>query len=164
MSLAIQTNITGFSGAPASLYSMYDKDTGVLVVAAHTALNTVKRDGCLVVSNDISISRDTLFELDHLPQALKHYVRLKNSKAKNGIDSALIFTDKARNADPSSVVEIDGIDSNGYKFRLTSDITNAQMATLATCWQISRFGNADSAIKIMHDTLYEERFKEYVML
>jgi hypothetical protein len=164
MSLTIQTNITGFSGAPASLYSMFDKDTGVLVIAAHTALNTVKREGCLVVSNDISISRDTLFELEHLANALKNYIRLKNSKAKNGIESALVFTDKSRNADPSSVVETDGIDANGYKFRLTSDITNAQMATLATCWQVSRFGNADSAIKIMHDTLYDERFKEYVML
>lgn len=164
MSLAIQASITGFSGAPASLYSMFDKETGALVIAAHTALNTAKRNGCLVVSNDISLNRDTLFELEHLPLALKNYIRLKNSKAINGIDSALVFTDKSRNADPSSAVEIDGIDASGYKFRLTSDITNAQVATLATCWQVGRFGNADSAIKIMYDTLYEERFKEYVML
>lgn len=164
MSLAIQANITGFSGAPASLYSMWDKDTGTLVIAAHTALNPIKREGCLVVSNDISLNRDTLFELEHLPKALSHYIKIKNSKAKNNIEHALMFTDKSRNADPSSVVEMDGIDATGYKFRLSSDITNAQIATLATCWQISRFANADMAIKLIDDTLYEERFKEYVML
>ncbi len=132
MLTAIQTTIVGYSGKPCTLFSAYAEDEQVLTVVAATAHRRDRREGCMVITNDMNIERDGLFSEDDFSAAIAAFFSLKDGAALDGKSSRLVFSDKAATANPAASIEKDGMDTHGPKYRL-QEITNAQVAVLATC-------------------------------
>ncbi|MCK9394215.1 MAG: hypothetical protein M0Q44_01325 [Methylobacter sp.] len=131
--IPIQATIVGYSGKPCTLFSAYAEDAQVLTIVTSTAHRRDRRDGCMVITNDLNIERDGLFSEDDFSAAIAAFFSLKDGAALDGKSSRLIFSDKVAAANPSSSIEKDGMDTHGPKYRL-QEITNAQVAVLATCW------------------------------
>ena len=129
MITAIQCNIEGYNGTPCSLFSAYDSETGALQVAVEAALLEEPRKGCVLVSNRKEAERDCHFTAEQLSEAIDAYFSLAPA---SGQFAKIEFADRAARAVPS--VENDGYTSSGPKYRVSPDITNAQVATLATAW------------------------------
>lgn len=134
----IQCSIGGFSGAPVTLFSALDESTGLLTVAAISALHKDRRAGCLVISNVRGLERDMAFTDDQIREAIDAWQSLRHDT----VDGAprLIFTERARRADPSSMIEPDGLDERGRRYRLAETTGNEAVATLATCLWAYRSG------------------------
>ena len=56
----IQAAAAGFGGSPVTLYSAYDPETGVLVLAALKAHTTERQEGCTFISNSTRSECDVL--------------------------------------------------------------------------------------------------------
>jgi hypothetical protein len=134
--IPIQATIVGYSGKPCTLFAAYDEDAEVLTIVHGGDHRRDRRDSCMVITNDLNIERDSLFKEDDFASAIAAYFSLKDGAAQDGKSSRLVFTDQAARTNPSSNIEKDGMDANGPKYRL-QDITNLQVAVLATCWYAS---------------------------
>jgi hypothetical protein len=149
---AIQTTIVGYGGKPCSLFSAYDEDSQVLVVSVEAEYRRQRRDGCLVITNDTDIERDSMFTEEDLKDAINAYFSLHAGVAIDGKSSKLVFADKAARANPANSIEKDGMDSSGQKFRISENITCAQIAALATCWHAaSRSGTVNKMLEMIDD-------------
>jgi len=133
----IQCNIGGFSGAPVTLFSALDESTGLLTIAAISPLHKDRRAGCLVISNVHGLECDILFTDKQIRESIDAWQSLRHDTI-NGNASRLIYTERARRADPSSMIELDGLDERGRKYRLAEHVGNEAVATLATCLWASR--------------------------
>ncbi|PKF35571.1 hypothetical protein [Acinetobacter proteolyticus] len=71
-------------------------------------------------------------------KAISSYYRLKNGYAEDNLTALLSFSTKAGAADPVSSIELDGVSSNGREYRISADITNLQVATLAMCLYVEK--------------------------
>lgn len=132
--ITIQVTITGYFGKPCTLFSAYDQESRVLVVSVEAAYRSERREGCMVITNDLNIERDGLFSEGELQQAIMEFFTLQGGIASDGKSKRLVFSDKAARANPAQSIEKDGMDANGQRYRILDSITNAQMAALATCW------------------------------
>ena len=133
----IQCSIGGFSGAPITLFSALDESTGLLTIAAISALHKDRRAGCLVISNVRGLERDMAFTDEQIREAIDAWQAIRHDTVDGGA-SRLIYTERARRADPSSMIEPDGLDERGRKYRLAEHVGNEAVATLATCLWVSR--------------------------
>jgi hypothetical protein len=131
--IPIQATIVGYSGKPCTLFSAYDQDAQVLVVSVVAGHRRDRRKGCMVITNDLNIERDSLFSEDQFSAAIAAFFSLKDGAAQDGKSSRLVFSDKAATSNPSQSIEKDGMDTHGPKYRL-QEISNSQVAALATCW------------------------------
>ncbi|NCC41971.1 MAG: hypothetical protein EOM21_21705 [Gammaproteobacteria bacterium] len=56
----------------------------------------------------------------------------------------LVYAERARRADPSSMIEMDGLGERGRQYRLAEHAGNEAVATLATClWAIKAEARGD---------------------
>lgn len=127
--IPIQCSISGYGGKPSTLFSAYDPDKGILAVSVETDYKTERRDGCVVISNAAHIPHDVLFTEDDLESAIKAYYSLDGGITTEGA-KRLVFSDKVKRSVPR--IEKDGMDKNGPRYRVAEDITNTQIACLAT--------------------------------
>lgn len=152
----IQCNIGGFSGAPMTLFSALDAETGMLTIAAFSALHKDRRDGCLVISNVRGLECDMTFKDDQIRESIDAWQALRHDTIDGGAPR-LIFTERARRADPSLMIEPDGIDERGRRYRLAETTGNEAVAALATCLWAYRSGARadvmDAASSLAHDLI-----------
>lgn len=129
--IKIQANITGF-GKPATVFAMYDEKSRILLVS--TIAKDYQRErlnDCLLITNDLTIERDALFSQDDFKLGIAAFFEFEGSFATDGKTTRLIYQDDAQRAKPT--IEKDGIDENGYKYRVSEDAKSEQIAVLAIC-------------------------------
>ena len=145
---AIQTSISGYGGSPCTLFSTYDEEKRIAVIAVEAEYRADRRAGCLVVTNDLHIERDELFKDEHIKPAIKSYFDLKGGVAADGQSTRLVFSDRAIRSAPESIIERDGYDENGPRYRVADGVGCAHIAALATCYHIMRSEMAERSVKL----------------
>ena len=151
----IQSTFIGYSGAPCTLFSLYEDESGVLVISVQADYKTERRDDCVIITNDSRIDRDVLFNDDSIGKAIDSYYLLKAGMSFDGSSSRLTFSDSGRAsmANPESSIEKDGIDMNGPRYRISEGVTCGQMAALATCMYVMNFDTIEQSVKMADDLL-----------
>lgn len=81
--------------------------------------------------------------------ALSAYFSFKNGVASDGVSTALVFGERAAQANPLAVVENDGFDKNGIRYRLAEGVENAHVAVLATCRYARDLAGQEQAVGMM---------------
>lgn len=147
---SLQASMIGYMGKPATVFGGYADDSGVLVVAVATDYRTERRPNHVVITNDPGIQdRDSFYKADSLKPAIAAYYTLKNGVATDGKSHALQFDARAANANPSAVIESDGYDESGARYRLAEGVGNAHIAVLAMCLYVSKLRGMNDAIGMM---------------
>ena len=129
--IKIQASIIGF-GKPATVFAMYDEKSRILLVS--TIAKDYQRERlneCLLITNDLTTDRDALFSIDDFKDGIAAFFDFEGSVATDGKTTRLIYQDDAQRAKP--VIEKDGIDASGYKYRVSEDAKSEQIAVLAIC-------------------------------
>ena len=144
----IQATITGYAGKPCSLLSIYYKELGVLVLAKIASFRQERYENSSVITNVPRIDRDALFEESDMKAAIVSFKNQKGRVAGNGT-RGVVFEDGVGRADPESKIESDGIDVSGERFKISSDISNEQIAVLATCLFVDRLEQAQTNIDLI---------------
>jgi len=150
----IQATFSGYAGTPCSLFSAYDTDSRILVVAAQSEYHTERRNDCLILTNVPELDRDALFTMSDIPDAIAAYFALKSGVAANGKKTRLEFRSRAERANPAAAIEPDGLTESGPRYRLSEGITCAQMAALATCRYAIRANVIEDALTMARE--YED--------
>jgi hypothetical protein len=123
----IRVTCAGYGGKPSSLMCAMDPDTHILSVAQERSAETKDRPGFLrVTNNEHDPHRDALFTEEEFQEAIRAYFELSSL-------GLLVIAPTAQRADPQSKIERDGVSEGGTKYRLSPDITCAQVATLIAC-------------------------------
>lgn len=146
--IQIQATISGYGGKACSLFSAYDPDTKVLVVGAEVDYRRDRRDGCFVITNETDISRDSLFTDEDLRASIAAFYLLKSGFAADGKTVRVAFAERAKRASPESVIEKDGLDESGPKFRIAEGVTCGQIAALATCLYATKSATVDRVVQM----------------
>jgi len=146
----IQATFTGYGGKACTLFSAYDSDAKMLIVGAEAAYRTDRRDGCIVLTNDSGLSRDSLFTDEDLKDAISAFFALKSGIAADGKSSRIAFGARASRANPEQSIEKDGIDASGPRFRISEGVTCAQVAALATCLYATRADTIERTVQMAH--------------
>ena len=146
--IQIQATFKGYGGKACSLFSAYDPDKKVLIVSAEAEYRAERRAGCVVLTNDLEISREMLFTNADLMPAIAAYFNLKGSTSADGTNPRMHFAERAKRASPESCIEKDGLDANGPRFRIAEGVTCGQVAALATCLYVINSSAVDRAIEL----------------
>jgi len=132
--IKLQANIGGFGNSADAVMVLGELllDSQILLIDAAVKVRpgqVEKRiQDCAVVSNNPATEdRDALFAEANLRQAVGDYF---DFKARNLLE----LDGDARQYDPETGIEMDGIDERGRKYRFNSSITNGQVAVLVLCW------------------------------
>lgn len=144
--IQIQATFKGYGGKACSLFSAYDDDKKVLVFSVESGYHTERRNGCIVLTNDLEVSREVLFKDVDLIPAIAAFYTLKSSLATDGASPRMHFAERAKRASPESAIEKDGLDSNGPRFRIAEGVTCGQIAALATCLYVLSVEKVERAI------------------
>jgi hypothetical protein len=130
--MKIVVTVGGYGGAGSksiSLAAMRDDATGILSVAKEVKYRESapeptpeKPERWAFVTNMRLPNYDCLFTEEHLQAAILAY------REGDGMGT-FVIDDEVAKYRPR--IEVDGIDTNGQKYRLASDITNGEMAVLA---------------------------------
>jgi hypothetical protein len=150
--IQIQATVSGYGGKPATLFSAYDETLGALAAAVASDYRPARRAGCVVLTNVPDIDRDTLYGKDDLRAAIDAFVFLKDSLAVDGKTPRLIFLERAARANPAAVIEVDGMDASGTRYRVSETVTSTHIAALLTCLYVSRAADIAAAVS-MSDAL-----------
>jgi hypothetical protein len=144
----IQATISGYSGRPCSLLSIYDKEHRIIVISKIAPYRDKPVDGASVITNVPNIQRDAFFAESDMKEAIQHFKTLHGMVSEDG-EPGLIFDDGVGRADPTSSIESDGIDTSGEKFRIASSVSNEQVAVLATCLFVKKMDQTDNDIALI---------------
>lgn len=146
--IQVQATISGYGGKACTLFSAYDSDTQVLVVGAEAEYRRDRREGCIVLTNENDIQRESLFTDDDLLPAIVAFYALKSGFASDGKTTRIAFAERAKRASPESAIEKDGIDASGPKFRIAEGVSCGQIAALATCLYAVRCRAIERAVQM----------------
>lgn len=153
----IQATMSGYSGKPCTLFSAYNDNGPILTATIVTPFFSARRKGCTVITNDPRIDRDVLFTEDQIQAGIKAFYVMQGGLAADGISKLIEFNEeKASSARPSSI-EKDKMDGNGQHYRIEDIISNAQIATLATCLYVqnlSAINQATGRLDGLNDLIY----------
>ncbi len=144
--LQIQTTIVGYGGMPCTLFSAFDADTDMLIVASESDYRTQRRPGCFVLTNHPDLERDAFFSDADLKGAIEAFFTLKGGFAADGKSRRLVFAERAARANPDNSLERDGMDASGPKVRIAEGVTCVQIAALATCLHALRAGAVERSV------------------
>lgn len=151
--IPIQSTIISFLGKPATVFCAYDEDLRILVVSVEADYRNERRDGCIVITNDHTIDRDTLLDSEKIQDAIRAFFAFQGGLSSDGKSPRLVFSEKAQRANPSDSIEKDGVDARGQRYRISEDISCAKVATLAACWYAHYHGGFAKDAETMIDTL-----------
>jgi hypothetical protein len=147
----IRASITGFQGKPCTLVSIFAPDRNILMAAKILPYQKFRdADDYILISNDKNADRDSLFRDDMIMEGVRAYYQRRNSQTARNTES-LRFESAVAIANPSSVIEQDGMDAHGLKYRI-SDMTNAHVGLLATCLYVEEAESIGRVFE-MNDTL-----------
>lgn len=128
----IQATFVGYQGDPCTLFSVYDSSER-LAVGAIKNYQKARRDKCVVITNDVTIERDLFFTEEMLMEAIQSYFTLRNGIATDG-GNRLVIGQTNNRASPEGAVQTLELSTSGRKYQVNPEITNAQVALLATCY------------------------------
>lgn len=143
--MKIMVSIGGYGGsgsAPVSLVAFKHNALGTLTVLKQITYREVPDDGFAFVTNMRLLNYDCLFKEEHLADAITAY------KEGEGMGTILLTDDTARYRPQ---IETDGVDTQGQKYRLGSEIDNAQIAVLALAHFMSRQRGIESLGRMSDD-------------
>jgi hypothetical protein len=146
----LQATISGYAGRPASVLAALDDETGILIVSASVEARA-RHPGSLLIHSDPRADRDMLFGLDRLQEAIAAYFALRQRPAPDGQGTCLRFSARANAADPIASIESDGLDVTGPRYRLSPDIDNPKVATLALCLYAQRQPLVEATVDFADD-------------
>lgn len=150
MILPIQASVQGYGGKPATVYSVLDTDAGVLVIDVLAAFRRERLGEAALLTNDPAIAdRDAWFTDKDFAAAVGAYFGFKHGVATDGASPALVFGERAARANPIAVVEHDGFDVQGIRYRLAEGVENAHVAVLATCRYAREATGQEQAVGMM---------------
>lgn len=135
-SIPLQASIGGLaanvSDPTITVLGALDVPTGVLLV--DVARNTPagepehRAKGCAFVTNNGSAEDfDLLFTEDAMRQAISDYYAF----AGRGL---LVLDRGVERFNPANMIEPDGLDERGRKYRIKPDANNGQLAVIVLCW------------------------------
>lgn len=129
----IRVNIAGFRGEPATLFGAYDPRTDILaVLKVAKEYEPGPRDGFLKITNQSrDTSQDALYGEQDLRESVLAFFDMDSLKLVS-------LQGDAQRCNPANMIEREGMDANGLKFRFHPDITNQQVAVLAACLYANR--------------------------
>lgn len=141
----LRINIAGFSGEPVSLYGAFDHEEDLLLVSDSKTYDPGEAPDLLKVSNqERDTHRDDLVTDDDLQAAIRAFFEMDGLKL-------LALSEKAARHNPSNKIERDGVDEGGVRYRISPDITCAQVAVMFACLAASRQRTVTGALGIMEE-------------
>jgi hypothetical protein len=144
--MKIQASIAGFGKTAATVYALYDEESGLLVVSKAVAYRQDRFQDSLLISNQDLPARDVHFREDMLQDAITCFFDVQNS-------GRLMIEDTAQQCNPSQQIEMDDVKQNGRSYRLQS-VSDAQIGVLAMCQYVKRARVISNSIS-MADALLE---------
>lgn len=149
----IQATVSGYGGKPVSLFSAYDPDAEVLAISVEADYRRERRENCVVLTNDLTIPRDGLFTDENMQEGINAFFSLKTGIASDGKSPRLTFGERAGRSDPASVIEKDGVDMSGFRYRISEAVTCSQVAAVITCWYAYKRAGTVQSMFSMVDSL-----------
>ena len=147
--IKIQATISGYGGTPCTVFSAYSTESDVLAISVEAAYRRERQDtDCLVITNEPTISRDRLFSEPDIMASISAFYSLSAGLAADGKSPRIVFSDRAARTHPVHAIEKDGISEAGQKYRVSADVTCAQMAVLATCPYVSELSGINAAVEM----------------
>lgn len=141
----LRVNIAGFSGEPVSLYGAFDHEEDLLLVSDSKAYDPGDAPELLKISNqERDTHRDDLVSDDDLQAAIRAFFEMDGLKL-------LALSEKAARHNPSNKIERDGVDEGGVRYRISPDITCAQVAVMFACLAASRQRTVNGALAFMEE-------------
>jgi len=142
--MQIQCSIMGFSVKPTSVYSVYNEDTGILVVSAEKGWRTSRFKDCALISDASLDERDFVFSQGKVSDAINAYYDMLSL-------GSLSILDSASRCNPESGIEYDGLKEGGKVFRLSPSINNSQVAVIASCLFVKTNRVVDEVFDMIDD-------------
>lgn len=152
--IKVQASISGYGGQPATVFSAYDETSGILAVSVESSYRQDRVGDCMVIANSAGVPCDSHFHEKDLPAAIDAYYAMRNGVSTDGLSTRLSFGDRAVRTNPDSAIEFDAMNESGKKFRVNANITNAQLAVLATCLYAVRAGEIQDTV-VMTETMLD---------
>lgn len=146
--IQIQATFAGYGGQPCTIFSVYDADSRVLVIAKEVDYRLDRRKDSVVLTNVPDIPRDSLFVPSELMPAIAAFYAMKGGMAADGKSARLTFGEGAIRANPENSIEKDGIETSGPKYRISEAVTCAQIAALATCMYAMRCDTVERTVRM----------------
>jgi hypothetical protein len=143
--MRIMVSIGGYGPAgsdPVTLTAFKNNALGSLVILEKVTYRDVPDEGFAFVTNMRLKNYDCLFKEEHLADAITAY------KEGEGMLTIILADDAARYRPK---IETDGVDTQGQKYRLGSEIDNAQIAVLALAHFMSRQRGIESLGRMSDD-------------
>lgn len=128
----IQANSTGYSGKSCTVLSVFNPETGVLIIKKLVSLQKERVKGCLVVAFDSAHDCDAVMTPDDFSDAVQAF--LMASTTDRGAGKLLTFDQGTERASPASVIEVGEYQESGARVRVDAGLTCEQMGVVATCW------------------------------
>lgn len=145
--IPFRVNVSGFTGEPVSLVAMFDPDTDILAVAQAMAYEDGPRDGFLCVTTQARDQHhDAVFVRDEFQEAIRAYLEMDAM-------SLVKMHEKVARFSPSHVIERDGMNEHGDKYRIQAEASNGHVAVLVAALFAKRQGGAVAAEEMMSDLM-----------
>ena len=146
MKTAIQATFSGYGGLPCTLFSAYDQERRILVIAKEAKFRSDRHEKCVVITNDPDIPRDTFFADDDMKPAISAFYSLLHGVSTDNRTARLTYADSVQRANPEGSIERDGIDASGPRYRISDSVTCLQVAALATCLYAYRSDSVEQSV------------------
>lgn len=143
--ILLRVNIAGFSGEPVSLIGAFDHEDDLLLISDTKAYTDGDAPAMLKVSNQQRDKfRDDLVGDEQMQDAISAYFEMDGLKL-------LVLGDRALRHNPANKIERDGVGEGGVRYRISPDITCAQVAVMFACLAATRQRSVTGALSIMDE-------------
>lgn len=143
--ILLRVNIAGFQGEPVSLYGAFDHADDLLLISESQVYEPGDAPAMLKISNqERDAFRDDLVGDDNMQDAIRAYFEMEGLKL-------LVLGEKAKRHAPSNKIERDGVDEGGLRYRISPDITCAQVGVMFACLAAKRQRAVGGALNIMEE-------------
>lgn len=156
----IQATISGYSGNPCSVLSAFYRETGILAVVKIHAYSEQPIKGASVITNVPRIDRDSWFDEKDLKDAIRSFKSMFGRVSQDG-SRGLELSPTVQRANPNLILDRNGIDVSGEKFKIAPDVTNEHIAVLATCLYVDRLETTELGIGIIDGV--NDAYRQLVM-
>ena len=146
MQIRLQASIMGYTGKPATVYAMYDQESGHCIIGKIGKGKATLESGSVLIVDNTKTNADDYYLEDSITQSIHDFFTLK-------AETRLNIRDNVRIADPSGAIEFDGVKSGKKDYRILPSISNAQVATLAVCRYIQKSTVIEDSIDFMDELM-----------
>lgn len=150
-SVRIQANISGFNGKPATVLSLYVPEQGSVVVAKVVSYARGRIDGIdVLINNDTTGDYDMLMGEKDFQASIAAFYELSGRETDLGARALQISTKVPGSCNPAGYIEQDGMDVNGWRYRL-QEAKNEAVAVLATALYVKNAEGMNRCFSMLDD-------------